>query len=185
MGRVHGKNESDSFWDTKWEAMELQKKADIHEKKGKHFLADEFKRKAAKDKRDSTPSLSPENRSPSPECDELKRINKIKDIQGLIVQESEKYVAEPQDPNLFKYDENTKMWRRKMEKEINDGIEVKALTYEQNETNDNKEEVGAEVECTSGLENNATSISDKLSSEEIDEIRKKREKYKGTKESII
>ena len=75
------KNESDSFWDTKWEAMELQKKADIHEKKGKHFLADEFKRKAAKDKRDSTPSLSPENRSPSPECDELKRINKIKDIQ--------------------------------------------------------------------------------------------------------
>merc|ERR1712141_941751 len=128
-----------------------------------------FKRKAAKENRDSTPSLSPENRSPSPECDELKRINKIKDIQGLIVQESEKYVAEPQDPNLFKYDENTKMWRRKTEKEINDGIEVKALTYEQNETNDNEEE-GKEVECTSGLENNATSISEKLSSEEIDEI---------------
>ena len=34
------KNESDSFWDTKWEAMELQKKADIHEKKGKHFFKD-------------------------------------------------------------------------------------------------------------------------------------------------
>ena len=101
------------------------------------------------------------------------------------MQESEKYVAEPEDPSRFKYDENTKMWRRKTEKEINDGSEVKALTYEQNESNDSKEKVGAEVECTSGLENTAASSSEKLSSEEIDEIRKKREKYKGTKESVI
>lgn len=76
--KVSPKKESDSFWDTKWEAMELQKKADAQDRKGKHYLEDELKRKRAKE--DSTPSLSPE-RSPSPECDELKRINKMKEIQ--------------------------------------------------------------------------------------------------------
>ena len=75
------KEEADSFWDTKWEAIELQKKADAQEKKGKHFLEEELKRKRAKEKGDSTPSLSPERRTPSPECDELKKINKMKEIQ--------------------------------------------------------------------------------------------------------
>lgn len=79
--KVSPKQEADSFWDTKWEAIELQKKADAQDKKGKHFLDEELKRKRAKEKGDSTPSLSPERRTPSPECDELKRINKMKEIQ--------------------------------------------------------------------------------------------------------
>ena len=74
------KKESDSFWDSKWEAMELQKKADKQDKKGKHFLDDEFKKSRENQKSDSTPSLSPE-RTPSPECDELRRINRMKQIQ--------------------------------------------------------------------------------------------------------
>ena len=74
------KKESDSFWDTKWEAMELQKKADKQDKKGKHFLDDELKKAKENQNSDSTPSLSPE-RTPSPECDELRRINKMKEIQ--------------------------------------------------------------------------------------------------------
>ena len=77
---VKCKKESDSFWDSKWEAMELQKKADKQDKKGKHFLDDEIKRTKENQKTDSTPSLSPE-RSPSPECEELRRINKMKEIQ--------------------------------------------------------------------------------------------------------
>merc|ERR1712141_949815 len=108
--------------------MELQKKADKQDKKGKHFLDDEIRRTRENQKRDSTPSLSPE-RSPSPECEELRRINKMKEIQGLIVQDSEKYVAEPQDPSLFKYDENTKMWRRKTESETNGNNRQKAIEY--------------------------------------------------------
>ena len=75
------KKEVDSFWDTKWEAMELQKKADLQNQKGKHFLDEEQKKKRSKEREDGTPSLSPENRTPSPECDELKRINKMKQIQ--------------------------------------------------------------------------------------------------------
>ena len=61
--------------------MELQKKADAQDRKGKHYLDDDLKRKREKD--DSTPSLSPERRTPSPECDELKRINKLKEIQVI------------------------------------------------------------------------------------------------------
>ena len=64
--------------------MQLQKKADCQEKKGKHFLDEERKQKKANEKGDSTPSLSPDQkRTPSPECDELKRINKLKEIQVM------------------------------------------------------------------------------------------------------
>ena len=52
------KDETDSFWDTKWEALELQKKADEHDSKGKHYLEEELKRKRAKEKANRTPSLS-------------------------------------------------------------------------------------------------------------------------------
>ena len=56
-----------------------------------------------------TPTLSPspkhKERSPSPDCPELKKLRELKAIQELVVKDSEKYVAEPPDPKLFEYDE--------------------------------------------------------------------------------
>ena len=63
-----------------------------------------------KRRKERTPTLSPspkrarKEKSPSPECDELKRLRKLKEIQELVVKDSEKYVAEPLDPNLFEWD---------------------------------------------------------------------------------
>ncbi len=77
----------------------------FQERRGKHFLDDR--------RRDRTPTLSPspkrgqkrrKTRSPSPECDELKRLRKLKEIQELVVKDSEKYVKEPLDPSLFEWD---------------------------------------------------------------------------------
>lgn len=45
------------------------------------------------------------SRSPSPETEELKQLKKMKNIQDLVVKESEKYVAEPLDPELFEWDD--------------------------------------------------------------------------------
>merc|ERR1712115_46212 len=162
------KKESDSFWDTKWEAMELQKKADKQDKKGKHFLDDELKKAKENQNSDSTPSLSPE-RTPSPECDELRRINKMKEIQGLVVPESEKYVAEPQDPSLFKYDEHTKMWRRKTESETSGNNRQKAIEYIDNKSDEKmlKSQVEKNIENTNESQNELDRMSPgKLSSED-------------------
>lgn len=63
-------------------------------------------------RRERTPTLSPEpglkrrrQRSPSVECDELRRLRELKKIQELVVKEDEKYVKEPLDPNLFEWDD--------------------------------------------------------------------------------
>ena len=102
-------------------------------------------------------------------------------FQGLVVQESEKYVSEPQDPTLFKYDDNTKMWRRKTKDELNDKEGFKAITYEENDLDGNNVDLkeDGELNETSEVQNVANIISSgSLSAEDIDEIRKKREKFK-------
>ena len=104
--------EGDTFWDSTWDAMELQKRADEREKRGKHFRNDERtptlspspEREEEKRKKRTRSRSSSKSRSESPECDELQRLRKLKDIQELKVKDSEKYVAEPQDPKQFEYD---------------------------------------------------------------------------------
>ena len=45
-----------------------------------------------------------DKRTPSPECDELRRLRELKEMQELTVKEDEKYVKEPLDPKLFEWD---------------------------------------------------------------------------------
>ena len=45
------------------------------------------------------------DRSSSPETNEAKTLKRLKDIQDLVVKESEKYVADPPNPDLFEWDE--------------------------------------------------------------------------------
>ena len=49
---------------------------------------------------------SPESdRGSSPETAEAKTIIRLKEIQDLVVKDSEKFVAEPPNPDLFEWDE--------------------------------------------------------------------------------
>ena len=127
------KPDGDEFWDTRWEAMELQKNVDKLERKGQHYLDGEKVKRAF---RTPTPEREKKRRekedgkrSPSPDCDELKRLKELKDIQELNVKEDDMFVKEPADPSQFEYDEKTKMWRRKAPA----GGERKAITYEEGE----------------------------------------------------
>jgi hypothetical protein len=69
----------------------------FQEKRGRHFLAPDRKKPR-------TPSKSPE-RDSSPETHEAQTIQKLKDIQELVVKDSEKFVAEPPNPDQFEWDE--------------------------------------------------------------------------------
>lgn len=77
----------------------------FQESKGKHFL--DSSRKRAREERTPTLSPSPEpkkKRSPSPECEELQKLRKLKEIHELVVKDDEKFVAEPPDPSQFEWD---------------------------------------------------------------------------------
>lgn len=84
----------------------------LQERKGKHYLDSERRRRHDKahiqrrrELRTPTLSPSPEARSPSPECEELKRLKMLKEIHELVVRNDEMFVAEPADPRNFEYDE--------------------------------------------------------------------------------
>jgi hypothetical protein len=54
-------------------------------------------------KRPRTPSPESDGRS-TPETEEAQTIIRLKEIQDLVVKDSEKYVAEPPNPDLFEWD---------------------------------------------------------------------------------
>ncbi len=68
----------------------------LQERKGRHFLAPEKRRPR-------TPT--PEDRDSSPETSEALTIKRLKEIENLVVKDSEKYVAEPMNPDMFEWDE--------------------------------------------------------------------------------
>ncbi|XP_040571096.1 uncharacterized protein [Lepeophtheirus salmonis] len=112
--------DEDVFWDSTWDALQLQKKAEDQERKGRHYLDDRRRTRESttclKNKDYHRRSKIERKQSQSPECEELKRLKRLKEIQELVVKEDEKYVDEPPDPNLFEWDNVTKMWRRKIVK---------------------------------------------------------------------
>jgi hypothetical protein len=55
-------------------------------------------------RRPRTPSPGSDRES-SPETSEAKTIKRLKDIRDLVVKDSEKFVAEPPNPDLFEWDE--------------------------------------------------------------------------------
>ena len=92
----------DPFWDNRWDALQMQKKADEMEKRGRHFLDDTRPRDQQRPSTSGTKRRK--SRSPTPDTAELKRLKKMKQIQDLVVKEEDKYVSEPLDPDLFEWD---------------------------------------------------------------------------------
>ena len=86
-----------------YENLLIDKDFYFQEKRGRHFLHDERKREPSTSKGASS-SKKRKSRSPTPDCEELKRLKRMKEIQDLVVKEEEKYVAEPLDPDLFEWD---------------------------------------------------------------------------------
>eukprot|EP00095_Tigriopus_kingsejongensis_P003437 maker-scaffold110_size354795-snap-gene-2.25 protein:Tk03437 transcript:maker-scaffold110_size354795-snap-gene-2.25-mRNA-1 annotation:"conserved hypothetical protein" len=176
------RDEDDTFWESTWDAMELQKRADRQERKGRHYL------ERAKE-RTPTLSPSPKRRSPSPDCEELRRLKKLKAIQELVVMDSEKYVAVPPDRNDFEYDDRMKMWRRKIppEKEKSPAGEKSYDKLIRDRMEEQFKGTKATKDTANQLEPDHTKKSDssKLTLDEIEEIRKKREKFKKEREKKV
>merc|ERR1712029_747896 len=190
---------SDPFWDSKWEAKELQKEADAKERRGKHYLDNTrrlhkenekaSKRVSDKKKREEEKRLE---ESDGEECDELRRLKEMQKVANLDVEESEKYVAEPADPSQFEWNPKTRMYQRKIvdsdsgddEKEMK-----KEAGEEEGEVTDEKQDFDSDLkkrmdeQVDEGRRSKFKPISDSserkaLTQDEIEEIRKKREKFK-------
>lgn len=145
--------------------------------------------------RDRTPTLSPSpspkterarDRLPSPDCEELRRLKKLRAIQELAVEDNEKYVAEPPDRNDFEYDPMTKMWKRKIRDVPKSDLKDKSYDEILKER---MEEQFKATNKKDGIKNkdDEASVSKKIDSskltlDEIEEIRRKREKFKKEKE---
>ena len=173
--------EEDVFWDSKWEAGELQREAEAKERRGKHYLD---RRRDREPK--PVPRSSKKSRSLTPESDELKRLKEMKAITSLVVKDSEKYVAEPADPSEFEWNNKTKMWRRK-EAVVEDNVEPAKNESLGDFDAELKRRMEEQVEegkrrPDSNQEDSKPGSHQTLTTDEIEEIRKKREKFKKEKE---
>ena len=200
--RHHVKEESggggggggDTFWDSKWEAKELQKEADAKERRGKHFL-DNSNRHHKDDIAGSKRDKKHKSRTPSPESEELRRLKEMRAVTSLEVKESEKYVAEPEDPSQFEWNPTTKMWGRKQVVEEGD-LEIKEGQGPSETAEEGEEKYHGDGSFDSDLQKRMqeqvkegkrkfipidSAESRSLTMDEIEEIRKKREKFKKEK----
>ncbi|XP_059079126.1 protein Son-like isoform X2 [Tigriopus californicus] len=175
------RRDDDIFWDSTWDAMELQKKADQQERRGKHFWREDRERTPT-----LSPSLSPKReRLPSPDCEELRRLKKLKAIQEFAVKDDEKYVSVPPDSNDFEYDNMTKMWKRKIQEAPK--IHCREKTYDEILKEGMEEQFQIKAEQIDPRDKDEVTLNkkidrSKLTLDEIEEIRRKREKFKKEKE---
>jgi len=186
----------DSFWDSKWEAKELVKEAEAQERRGRRLH--DYDRKHHKEamekhqaKMDAKAAKEAEEAEREDESDELRRLRELREVTSLVVPEDKKYVAEKdmQDPNEFEWNDKTMMWTRKEwarrkvdkkgdgedeeEEEEEDG-EVKGdFDHELKKRMDEQAEEGKRKFIPIDKQERKT-----LTMDEIEEIRKKRDKHK-------
>ena len=121
----------DGFWDTKWDAMKLDEKIQEEEKRGQYYLNTKkrFKQTMGVDEDEGTPSLSPsperetkeqkkkkkKEKEREEECDELKGIRKLADLQENKVEGDGKVKGAVPDSKDYEYDRVTRMYKKKDE----------------------------------------------------------------------
>ena len=120
----------DGFWDTKWDAMKLDEKIQEEEKKGQYYLNTKkrFKQTMGEEEDEGTPSLSPsperekkerkkkkKEKEREEECDELKGIRKLADLQDNKVEGDGKVKGAVPDSKDYEYDRVTRMYKKKDE----------------------------------------------------------------------
>ena len=121
----------DGFWDTKWDAMKLDEKIQDEERRGQYYLNTKkrFKQTMGEDEGEGTPSLSPspereskeqkkkkkKEKEREEECDELKGIRKLADLQDNKVEGDGKVKGAVPDSKDYEYDRVTRMYKKKEE----------------------------------------------------------------------
>merc|ERR1719206_405087 len=129
------KNGGDTFWDSKWEGMQLDERLEKAEAKGRYYLNTKKRFKDATGDNEGTPSLSPsperdgkkKNKSDSEsDTEELVRLKKLRDIQNLKIDGDGMVTGPIADSANYEYDKVTRMFKKK------DGLvqlETKKLGY--------------------------------------------------------
>ena len=119
----------DTFWDSKWEGMQLDEKLSKAEYKGRYYLNTNKRFHDATgdlgEKGDGTPSLSPspervdkskekeKNSDSESDTEEFKRLKKMKEVQNMKV-DGDGFVQGPvADSSNFEYDPVTRMYKKK------------------------------------------------------------------------
>ena len=117
----------DTFWDSKWEGMQLDEKLSRAEHKGRYYLNTKKRfQDATGENGEGTPSLSPspERRDKSDDMkkkdsdtdsdtEEFKRLKKMKEVQSMKV-DGDGFVQGPiADSSNFEYDPVTRMYKKK------------------------------------------------------------------------
>jgi len=115
--------ESDTFWDSKWEGMQLDEKLEKAEAKGRYYLNTKKRFKDATGDKEGTPSLSPSPKrdgkvskvisDSESDTEELKRLKKLKDIQNLKVDGDGLIKGPVADSANYEYDNVTRMFKKK------------------------------------------------------------------------
>ena len=139
----------DTFWDSKWEGMQLDEKLSKAEYKGRYYLNTKKRfQDATGEKGEGTPSLSPspERKDKSEELkkkdsdsdsdtEEFKRLKKMKEVQSMKV-DGDGFVQGPiADSSNFEYDPVTRMYKKK------DGL-VELETRRMDKDDEKEESVG-------------------------------------------
>ena len=125
---TNGKGGSDTFWDSKWEGMQLDNKLRKAEYKGRYYLNTKKRYDDAMgDKARGTPSLSPspervdkskevgkkKDSDSDSETDEFKRLKEMRDVQNFKVDGDGMVDGPIADSSNFEYDPVTRMYRKK------------------------------------------------------------------------
>jgi len=119
------KNGGDTFWDSKWEGMQLDERLEKAEAKGRYYLNTKKRFKDATGDNEGTPSLSPsperdgkkkkkKNKSDSEsDTEELVRLKKLRDIQNLKIDGDGMVTGPIADSANYEYDKVTRMFKKK------------------------------------------------------------------------
>merc|ERR1711942_191824 len=115
----------DTFWDSKWEGMQLDERLEKAEAKGRYYLNTKKRFKDATGDNEGTPSLSPsperdgkkkkkKNKSDSEsDTEELVRLKKLRDIQNLKIDGDGMVTGPIADSANYEYDKVTRMFKKK------------------------------------------------------------------------
>jgi len=167
------KNGGDTFWDSKWEGMQLDERLEKAEAKGRYYLNTKKRFKDATGDNEGTPSLSPsperdskkkkkKNKSDSEsDTDELIRLKKLRDIQNLKVDGDGMVTGPIADSANYEYDKVTRMFKKK------DGlVQLETKKLGDKDVDEGRKETVAEEESNAHI-NDINEDKDDKSTEEI------------------